>query len=168
MCSHSLIQISPMTLDDIPSLVEIERRSHLEPWSADSFAEELNRTVSYSLVASMSDRPMRTVGYICFWVVTDEIQVLNLTVEQAVRRCGIGHVLMLGALRLGTKQLAKVATLEVRRSNLAAQSVYEAIGFRVVGHRPGYYGVVEEPALIMRLELDERWKAQWMPNAEIY
>jgi len=46
----------------------------------------------------------------------------------------------------------KVITLEVRKGNSVAQSVYAGLGFRSVGLRPAFYDTNGEDALIMRLE----------------
>jgi ribosomal-protein-alanine N-acetyltransferase len=43
--------------------------------------------------------------------------------------------------------------LEVRRSNLAAQKLYESIGFVTTTIRKGYYSDNGEDALAMSLEL---------------
>jgi ribosomal-protein-alanine N-acetyltransferase len=44
-------------------------------------------------------------------------------------------------------------TLEVRKSNLAAQKLYESMGFVTTGLRKGYYSDDGEDALAMTLEL---------------
>ena len=43
------------------------------------------------------------------------------------------------------------ATLEVRRSNLAALNLYEKLGFRATAIREGYYQNPEEDGLILWL-----------------
>jgi ribosomal-protein-alanine N-acetyltransferase len=40
-------------------------------------------------------------------------------------------------------------TLEVRRSNMAAQGLYTKLGFKIEGERPNYYEDNGEDALIM-------------------
>jgi ribosomal-protein-alanine N-acetyltransferase len=47
-------------------------------------------------------------------------------------------------------------TLEVRKSNLAAQKLYESMGFLTTGVRKGYYSDDGEDALAMTLELAAR------------
>ena len=44
-------------------------------------------------------------------------------------------------------------TLEVRRSNTAAQGLYKKYGFEELGIRKGYYSDNHEDALIMTLNL---------------
>jgi ribosomal-protein-alanine N-acetyltransferase len=43
----------------------------------------------------------------------------------------------------------RAATLEVRRSNVAARSLYEGLGFHVEGTRRDYYQEPREDALIL-------------------
>jgi len=43
--------------------------------------------------------------------------------------------------------------LEVRESNLAARTLYEANGFESVGRRRGYYRSPVEDALVLRREI---------------
>ncbi|MCE5242027.1 MAG: ribosomal protein S18-alanine N-acetyltransferase [Syntrophobacteraceae bacterium] len=164
------LSITPMAPEDIPAVVEIERNSNLEPWTAESFLEELGRPRSVVLVARAA--PSRNpgegteeggacavVGYVCFWCVADEVQILNIAVAPAHRRMGIGRRLLHDSLQWGRKNKARFAVLEVRPSNTAAQMLYERAGFRIVGKRPDYYGVVKEPALLMELEMiDEQWE----------
>jgi ribosomal-protein-alanine N-acetyltransferase len=62
--------------------------------------------------------------------------------------------LLLEAFRASQEEGARWVTLEVRRSNLAAQSLYGKFGFLVKGVRPGYYSDTGEDALILWAELD--------------
>ena len=159
------VHITPMALDDIPAIMEIERLSNLEPWSEESFVEEFHRPRSIILVARTGEnREVESgtavvVGYICFWCVADEVQILNIAVHPDHRRHGIGRLLLHDSLNRGRTNKAKFAVLEVRLSNVSAQKLYEKAGFRKVGERPDYYGVVKEPALLMELEMiDEVWE----------
>jgi ribosomal-protein-alanine N-acetyltransferase len=47
----------------------------------------------------------------------------------------------------------RLVTLEVRRSNTAAQRLYRRFAFRAVGVRPNYYAEDQEDAIVMLLEL---------------
>ena len=68
-------------------------------------------------------------------VAAGEWELLNLAVAPASRRQGVGAAL----LRRLLDEHAGVGYLEVRRSNLAAQKLYEKLGFEAVGRRAGYY-----------------------------
>ena len=153
------ITVSPLAKSDIPSILEIEYDSQPEPWTEKAFLEEINRTNSNLLVArlpagdSVGAPPPEVAGYICFWSVADEIQILNIAVRKTLRRRGIARKLIELAIRTGWEHHAGLVTLEVRKSNLSARKLYESFGFRVTGERPDYYEVQKESAIIMQLDI---------------
>ncbi|MGV8073377.1 MAG: GNAT family N-acetyltransferase [Syntrophobacteraceae bacterium] len=181
---RAMIAVTSMSMIDIAAIMEIEKYSQLEPWSKDAFLEELDKPFSCIYVARLSashadsrldemrpvfgssssvHRPPRGIlGYICFWSIADEVQILNLAVHRSYRRQGIARTLLLCALDTGCKRNGRIAVLEVRKSNLAAQSLYQSIGFGPVGERCGYYAVRKEPAVLMELEMNEPWKVHWL------
>jgi [ribosomal protein S18]-alanine N-acetyltransferase len=157
--------ILPLHKVDIPAILEIEKQGQPEPWTAASFMEELDRLHSHLLVARLDEEkswsrellfypPRGIVGYICFWCVADEIQILNLAVHENFRRRSVARRLLAHALRVGREKSARVANLEVRKSNIPAFKLYESCGFKVVGERPNYYGDQMEPAILMELEIE--------------
>ncbi len=156
------IVIEPIRPEDVPAVVEIERASHVDPWRESFFVEELERPQALMLVARHGEDPRRLVGYICVWLVADEVQIFNLAVDPALRRRGIGRRLLLAALQHACLRNARVALLEVRRSNHAAQKLYQSVGFRPFGTRPNYYEGLREPAVLMELEMDRGWRARWL------
>ena len=157
----TVLRITELLASDIPEVVAIEQASNLEPWTRESFLEELLRPHSFLQVARVRAGHGEIVaGFMCFWVVADEIQILNVAVHEAYRRQGIGRALMLDCLHFGVGSKAHKAVLEVRASNLAAQRLYANLGFVVVGQRPDYYGGLREPALLMELNV-----ADWFIEA---
>jgi [ribosomal protein S18]-alanine N-acetyltransferase len=154
-----IFEIVPMTLDDIPAVMEIERNSHVQPWNEISFVEELQRSQSRAYVACLETAACwrQLLGYVCFWLVADEVQIFNLTVAIANRRSGIGRALLRKALMVGHQHQARVAVLEVRRSNTAARQLYASLGFQPVGERKDYYSGLREPAVLMELAMDRDW-----------
>ena len=157
-------RISPLLKADIPSIVEIEKQGQPEPWTEASFLEELDRLHSFLLVArldelniqsreSLACPPRGIVGYICFWCVADDLQILNLAVHENFRRRSIARGLLDHAIRAGCEKNARIVNLEVRKSNMPALKLYESFGFKAVGERPNYYGVQMEPAILMELEI---------------
>jgi len=89
------------------------------------------------------------IGYVVFWVVHDEVHVLNVATALAARRRGIGRALMEAAEGEGRRRGARLATLEVRRSNAAAIALYRTMEYRQVGIRPNYYAEENEDAIVM-------------------
>jgi ribosomal-protein-alanine N-acetyltransferase len=92
------------------------------------------------------------VGYLCFWVVFEEVRLMNLAVIESMRRMGIARALVTQALEMGVAHAARCAVLEVRASNHAAHALYHNLGFRDVTIRPTYYSNPIEDALLMELD----------------
>lgn len=152
--SFDLPRITELLSGDIPDVEAIEQDSNPEPWTRESFLEELLRPHSHLLVARVPEGPAETVaGFICFWLVADEIQILNVAVHPAYRRRGIGRALLMRCLSEGLLKKARKAFLEVRSSNTAAQRLYRSLGFREVGQRRNYYGELQEHATLMELNM---------------
>jgi len=91
------------------------------------------------------------VGYVCFWVVFNEVRVMTLAVEPSVRRQGIASELVQFMLTFGRAQGAVRAILEVRASNLAERGLYEQMGFRQTAVRTKYYANPIEDAILMEM-----------------
>jgi len=110
-------------------------------------AELDNQDVSYCFLARDANR--RAVGFCSFWRVLDELHINNLAVLPELRRTGIGSTLLAFVLQKGLELGAKRATLEVRRSNDAARTLYDRFGFSVAGVRANYYSKPVEDALVL-------------------
>ncbi|MFM7546033.1 MAG: GNAT family N-acetyltransferase, partial [Synechococcales cyanobacterium] len=67
------------------------------------------------------------------------------------RRQGVGYGMLCSLLLIGKQRGLERATLEVRRSNLAALALYESVGFQILGQRNGYYHDNGEDAVILWL-----------------
>jgi ribosomal-protein-alanine N-acetyltransferase len=132
--------LSPLTVSDLDEVLDIERRSFPEPWSRGMFLHELKLPFSTSIAARAADPPHELLGYICWWLIGDELQILNLAVRPEQRQCGIGRVLVELALLAVQARHAGTVTLEVRRDNAAAIALYRSFGFTESGVRRHYYG----------------------------
>ncbi len=143
-------------LTDLKSVFAIEKESFPTPWSRWTFLAELNQSLGHFLVAGPpSPLPWELWGYIVFWLVADEMHLLNLAVHPEKRRRGVGRFLLQEALRRSRTLGAKAAWLEVRPSNIPALALYASFGFREVGRRPGYYQDTREDAILLVLEWEE-------------
>ena len=92
------------------------------------------------------------VGYLCYWIVFEEVRLMNLAVIESMRHRGVAKSLVATALQTGMSQSAHRAVLEVRASNRAAQRLYEGFGFSQTAIRPKYYANPEEDAVLMELD----------------
>lgn len=144
------VSLSPMERADLDAVVEIERRSFPTPWSPGLFLHELKIPFSRTLLARLTNGTSRVVGYVCRWLVGDEMHILNLAVDPDHRRAGIGRLLVEHILEEAAVNAVRLITLEVRRGNEAAVGLYGRFGFRQTGVRRNYYGRGED-ALVMSL-----------------
>jgi ribosomal-protein-alanine N-acetyltransferase len=144
-----------MREDDLHRVVEIEESGFKHPWSEELLRRELGHSWSTILLAVEEDAGAaeRVVGFVVFWLVHDEIHVLNIATSPEDRRRGIGRALMDAAADHGRRRGARLATLEVRRSNAPAIALYRALGYRQVGIRPNYYAEEGEDAIVMIADL---------------
>lgn len=138
----------PARLNDLSDLLTIEKASFTQPWSEANFLSEINR-LPQSLFVARHTMESPAIGYICFWPVADEFQMLNLAVHADFRRQGVGRNLVAFLLKKAQENQAAKVFLEVRPSNLAALELYRSLGFKVLYRRPGYYGKEGEDALVM-------------------
>lgn len=147
------MKIRDATRRDLPGIVEIERLAFDNPWSLDSFVRELSLPFSRMIVASHgADGEERLAGFLCRWLVTDECHILNVAVHPQMRRKGIAERMMSNALAEAIARKALVVSLEVRRSNLAARSLYRKFDFEERRLRRNYYGPGED-AIVMELKV---------------
>ena len=97
------------------------------------------------------------LGYAGFWLFGEEAHLMTLAIAPAWQGMGLGTWLLLAVLDQMEDRGARIATLEVRESNVAARSLYKRLGFQVIGRRYRYYHDNDEDALILSTRpLDEQ------------
>jgi ribosomal-protein-alanine N-acetyltransferase len=147
------MKIRDATSRDLRGIVEIEKLAFDNPWSLEAFERELSLPFSRLIVAAKgANDHERLTGFLCRWLVADECHILNVAVHPLLRRKGIANELMGDALAEAKLRHAQVVTLEVRRSNLAARSLYRKLDFEEQRLRRNYYGPGED-AIVMELKL---------------
>ncbi len=77
----------------------------------------------------------------------------TLVVHLALRRRGIGALLLITSKNSAYRAGASAMRLEVRESNAAALSLYQEHGFQMVGRRRSYYSAPVEDALLLQADL---------------
>src|SRR5207245_4845677 len=73
------------------------------------------------------------VGYVGTWLMVDEAHIVAIAVREAYRGRGLGELLLIRAIEIACESQVDNVTLEVRRSNLVAQALYEKYQFLKVG-----------------------------------
>lgn len=145
-------RVRPAVPADAAELVAIERRCFSDPWSEASFRESLGAAWTFGLVAESRRRGI--VGYLIARELAGAGEILNLAVLPECRRHGVARALLDAGLDTLKRHRVEEVFLEVRESNLGAQALYVAAGFRPVGQRSAYYRNPKEDALVLRLDLE--------------
>jgi ribosomal-protein-alanine N-acetyltransferase len=136
-----------MAARDIEEVAAMEQSIFAMPWSRASFERELNENpVARYLVLEEGGR---VAAYGGVWLIIDEAHVTNIAVRPDVRGKGYGEAIARALMKLAGETCMYMITLEVRRSNAAAQALYRKLGFQDVGYRKRYYEDNGEDALIM-------------------
>ncbi|MFC4075297.1 ribosomal protein S18-alanine N-acetyltransferase [Salinithrix halophila] len=146
------IEFRPMTLGDIPAVLQVEQASFTTPWTRQAFYNELayNQFAQYMVV----EKEGRVIGYCGMWLILNEAHITNIAIHPDYRGRGIGEMMIDGMMALAREAGADSMTLEVRVSNAIAQQLYRKKGFEMTGIRPRYYTDNQEDAMIMWAKLD--------------
>ncbi len=142
------------TDNDLDEIVALENRAYPFPWKRNILLAEIHgQSFSYAYVARLHANNRTSgslIGYIFFWLVADEIHILNVAIDPDYQRKGLGTALMEFATGFGLEHGATKLLLEVRASNTPAQHLYARLGFTQIGLRKRYYSDNKENAYVMQ------------------
>jgi ribosomal-protein-alanine N-acetyltransferase len=146
-----LVRVRPMTLADVPQVIDIEHDTYPFPWSEGIFRD----CVRVGYFCRVVEVRGSIQGYGIMSFAADEAHLLNICIHQDLREQGVGRRLLQYLLDQARKVGMHYAFLEVRPSNPVAIYLYESLGFVRVGIRKGYYqgSPVREDAWVYKLEL---------------
>jgi ribosomal-protein-alanine N-acetyltransferase len=147
------VEIGEMKEADLDRVVAIEKRSFIAPWSKRLFRETISFPLSFNLVIRKRV-DNEVVGYANFYVIGNEVQVLNIAIDPESRKKGCAAKLLGYAIGVLSADKAKEFFLEVRTSNADAIRLYQDFGFEKIGIRKKYYTETNEDALVMRLKVE--------------
>ena len=140
------LRIRPMSLADLPAVLEIEKECFPAPWSERIFRDVLDLDYYHFLTAILDGEVAGYCGYIRSFETAD---IANIAVRGSLRRSGIGEKLLRKLMDDGYRAGVERFSLEVRASNTPAIALYEKLGYRQEGLRRGYYENPREDALIL-------------------
>src|SRR3990167_1051186 len=94
----SAVQIIPATPADLPDLLRLEEACFSAPWTRKMLEAELTgNQFAHFLVAMDQENAGASagmiVGYHCFWIVFEELRLMNLAVSESMRRRGVARAL---------------------------------------------------------------------------
>ncbi len=144
------VLVMPMTMADLDPVIDIVNASFTSPWSKAWMAGALqNRDDCFFSVSKLPDTQQIT-GFAVYSFVIDQAHVMNIGVDPAFRKQGIGAALLQAIIAEVDAKNGIQITLEVRKSNVAALALYQAHKFDVIGTRPRYYKDGEDAYIMLR------------------
>ena len=147
MCQEANdLVIQKMSKEDVDQVAGLEKICFSDPWSKETFMEELQLKLAIPLVVKLEEK---VVGYTCLWHLDDQLEVANFAVSPDHRKKGVGEKLMKRILVEAKERGCKSVVLSVRESNQGAVNLYTKFGFVEVGRRKKYYRLPTEDALTM-------------------
>lgn len=143
---------------DAEAVLALERSTGPTNSTAETLSMELARSWSRLLLVETGGETQGAapVAYLHYWLVVDEVQVINVATHPEHRRRGHARLLLEELVRDARARGAATASLEVRASNAPAIALYGAFGFEPVGVRRRYYDDGEDAVLMSaKLSSDE-------------
>ena len=144
------IIISKMKDEDIEEALLTEQSHNIHILSKNILKEDIkNKNYNY-LVAKNNDG--KIIGYIGISYVLDSADIISIVVHKDYTQKGIATLLLQEIFAFAKENNIQKIMLEVRRSNIPAQKLYEKHGFKQIAIRNNYYDNTED-ALIYEKEL---------------
>lgn len=141
-------KISPLSMENIEGVYEVELSSFSSPWSRQAFIDEINNPLARYFVLENENE---VIGYAGVWHIVDEGHITNIAIKKDYRGLGLSKLLMKELIDYFNDNSLSFLTLEVRESNTVARGLYEGFGFKIIGERKRYYEN-NETAVLYSLE----------------
>ncbi len=139
------MQIRAWRKEDVEQIAQMEQRCFSDPWSKEMLADCLRYPYYRCFLAEEGGQ---VCGYCVLIALFEDGEVANIAVDTPFRGRGIARRLM-EQMHGCAKQLgATRCLLEVRKSNVAAISLYESYGYAAYGVRAKYYADGEDAILM--------------------
>ncbi|MCL2488425.1 MAG: ribosomal protein S18-alanine N-acetyltransferase [Oscillospiraceae bacterium] len=140
------IAVRPMGYEQLEAAAMLERVCFSRPWSLGQLAGAMEDPLIVLLAAVGEDESL--CGYVGMYRIDGEGFIANLGVDPGCRRQGVASALLQALEATALREKLFRLTLEVRRSNAAAITLYEKNGYVSDGVRPGFYEDPVEDAVI--------------------
>jgi ribosomal-protein-alanine N-acetyltransferase len=131
--------LRPATTEDLKPVLQIENHLYPSPWTEENFKAELIKPYSHFLVLTDDETDTQIAGYIVFWTLFDECQILNIAVDLPFRGMGFAKQMLRKAASLAINKGIRKLVLDVRKSNMAAIQLYQNLNFSITHIRKGFY-----------------------------
>lgn len=136
------------TLNDATKIAEIEKLTFHNPWKESDWAYEIGENpVSYVLVLEEGNN---LLGYMSYWITFDSATVSKIAIHPSYQGRKLSTILMEEMIDDCYAKKVRFITLEVRKSNAKAISLYKKYGFKKEVIKPHYYDDGEDAIYMIR------------------
>jgi [ribosomal protein S18]-alanine N-acetyltransferase len=135
---------------DLAEVMRNERQCYSHPWTDGIFLDCLKSGYECWLFVTHNVN----IGHGVLSVAAAESHLLNVCIHPDHQGNGFGRMLVAHMMQRARGRNAERIFLEVRRSNVAARTLYDELGFNEIGVRRNYYPatVGREDALVFAKE----------------
>ena len=134
------LNFSNMNISDLDEIKDILVSDFDDFWTYSILKDELNSSTSHYIVAKLNNE---IVGFGGIKVVLDSADIMNIVVKKNFRNLGIGTSILNEIIALCLSLNLSSITLEVRKDNKYAISLYKNFGFETLGVRKKYYNGID-------------------------
>jgi len=152
----ALVEIRTMNYADLNQVIGVEKKAYPHPWTLGIFRDCLR--VGHHAWVMMLDR--KIIAYAVVMLSPGEAHILNICVDPDFQAKGLGRHLLRHLIKNTNQTDIDMVLLEVRRSNVNAQRLYQSEGFHELGVRKAYYPAKDgrEDAIILARYLAKKSK----------
>lgn len=143
--------IKPIQVKDLEAMAEIEKENFDDAWNFKTLYYEVIKNDRSTFLGVYID--YKLVGYLGYWQVFDNIDIINIAIANKNKRSGIATLLFEDLDVISRNSQAKTITLEVNVNNIAAINLYKKNGFVKVRTIKNYYQKSREDAYMMQKEV---------------
>lgn len=131
----ALVEVRTMNYSDLKQVIAVEERAYPHPWTLGIFRDCLR--VGYNAWVVTLDNNI--IGYGIVMLSPGEAHILNICIDPDYQGKGLGRFLLRHLVKKSNQTDIDMILLEVRRSNMSAQQLYQSEGFHELGVRKAYY-----------------------------
>lgn len=145
------VQVRWMIRRDMGEVLKIEQESFDFEWTEEDFLCCLRQRNCIGMVAEHENH---VIGFMIYELHKGRLHILNFAVAPAMRRWGVGALMVQKLVNKLSQQRRQEITLEVRETNLSAQLFFHQQAFRAMGVKRKHYEDSNEDAYEMQYRLD--------------
>jgi ribosomal-protein-alanine N-acetyltransferase len=140
-----------MDINDLNSVLSIDKLAFLNPWPVNAFQYELENNTNARLWVGefQNNSEKQIIAMAVIWIILDEAHIGTLAIHPDFQKKGFGQQFLAFIFsQLISESIVRIF-LEVRQSNSIAINLYRKFGFEIDGERKNYYRDNGETAILM-------------------